>query len=234
MHQRVLGIFSHDFLRGMSQQDAAQAFNRLEINRSQLALGEKLGHGEFGVVYKAQFTSLSGMERVVAVKQLHSSGVSDSENEKFLLEARLMAVLNHPNIVQLLAVCVKTQPFSAVLEFMPGGDLRSFLRRKAGLNDGGASASASASAAAASNSMTAAASRTHTAVTANTVNDLTTLDLVNVGLQISSALVYLKDKQVVHRDLAARNVLVGDSIATVKLADFGMSRAMDEKDYYMR
>jgi len=51
-------------------------------------------------------------------------------------------------------------------------------------------------------------------------------DFINIGLQISSALVYLEAMGVVHRDLAARNVLVGQTLREhpLKLSDFGMSR----------
>lgn len=37
---------------------------------------------------------------------------------------------------------------------------------------------------------------------------------------------YLEEKCLVHRDLAARNVLVGDN-NLVKIADFGLTRAID-------
>ena len=37
--------------------------------------------------------------------------------------------------------------------------------------------------------------------------------------------------QVIHRDLAARNVLVGEGMVA-KIADFGLSRQLDTKDYY--
>jgi serine/threonine protein kinase len=40
---------------------------------------------------------------------------------------------------------------------------------------------------------------------------------------------YLETMGVVHRDLAARNVLVGETLAVVKLADFGMSRDVEER-----
>lgn len=49
--------------------------------------------------------------------------------------------------------------------------------------------------------------------------------------QLSCAMTYLESKKFVHRDIAARNVLVS-SEDCVKLADFGLSRWIDERDYY--
>ena len=50
--------------------------------------------------------------------------------------------------------------------------------------------------------------------------------------QLSSAMVHLEAKNYVHRDIAARNVLVA-SPEVVKLADFGLSRGLQESDYYV-
>ena len=41
---------------------------------------------------------------------------------------------------------------------------------------------------------------------------------------------YLEESKYVHRDLAARNVLVGEN-NIVKVADFGLARAIDEEVY---
>ncbi|KJE90294.1 TKL protein kinase [Capsaspora owczarzaki ATCC 30864] len=61
---------------------------------------------------------------------------------------------------------------------------------------------------------------------------LTLAEKVHVLGQISSGMTYLASIRFVHRDLAARNCLVGPML-TVKIADFGLSRALSvERDYY--
>ncbi|KAE8748456.1 Focal adhesion kinase 1 variant 2 [Frankliniella occidentalis] len=59
--------------------------------------------------------------------------------------------------------------------------------------------------------------------------DLATLLLYS--FQLSTALSYLESKKFVHRDIAARNVLVS-SHHCVKLADFGLSRWVEDQSYY--
>ncbi|XP_021343131.1 focal adhesion kinase 1-like isoform X2 [Mizuhopecten yessoensis] len=59
--------------------------------------------------------------------------------------------------------------------------------------------------------------------------DLCTLILYTC--QLCTALSYLESKKFVHRDIAARNVLVS-SHDCVKLADFGLSRVVEEQSYY--
>ena len=49
--------------------------------------------------------------------------------------------------------------------------------------------------------------------------------------QLSTALSYLESKKFVHRDIAARNVLVA-SHDCVKLADFGLSRVLNDSSCY--
>ncbi|XP_061572121.1 protein-tyrosine kinase 2-beta-like [Cololabis saira] len=50
-------------------------------------------------------------------------------------------------------------------------------------------------------------------------------------LQICKALAYLEGLSMVHRDIAVRNILVA-SPDCVKLGDFGLSRYVDEQEYY--
>ncbi|XP_056157026.1 protein-tyrosine kinase 2-beta [Lampris incognitus] len=60
---------------------------------------------------------------------------------------------------------------------------------------------------------------------------LTTATLVLYCLQIGKAMAYLEGRNMVHRDIAVRNVLVA-SPECVKLGDFGLSRHIEEEDYY--
>lgn len=50
--------------------------------------------------------------------------------------------------------------------------------------------------------------------------------------QLSSAMVHLEDMNYVHRDIAARNILVCNH-QTIKLADFGLSRVLEDCNYYV-
>ncbi|KAM7375058.1 hypothetical protein PAMA_014239 [Pampus argenteus] len=60
---------------------------------------------------------------------------------------------------------------------------------------------------------------------------ITASTLLLYCLQICKALAYLDDLNMVHRDIAMRNILVA-SPECVKLGDFGLSRYMDEHEYY--
>uniref|UniRef100_A0A3Q4BKB8 non-specific protein-tyrosine kinase n=1 Tax=Mola mola TaxID=94237 RepID=A0A3Q4BKB8_MOLML len=62
-------------------------------------------------------------------------------------------------------------------------------------------------------------------------NKLTNITLVLFSLQICKALVYLEGVNMVHRDIAVRNVLVAGP-ECVKLGDFGLSRYIEDEEYY--
>jgi serine/threonine protein kinase len=82
---------------------------------------EELGRGGMGVVYKARHKRL---ERLVALKMIRIGPDAGAEERRRLVgEARAVARLHHPNIVQIYEVGeVEGQPFLA-LEYIDGASL---------------------------------------------------------------------------------------------------------------
>jgi serine/threonine protein kinase len=97
-----------------------------------LELVDVLGYGGMGVVFKARQVAL---DRVVAVKFLRDAYRTDSgRHERFLQEARAVARLRHPHLVQVYefgevpaAGGATSQPY-LVLEYVSGGSLADLLR----------------------------------------------------------------------------------------------------------
>ena len=87
----------------------------------------ELGRGGMGVVYKGYETSLN---RYVAIKVLADSLAHDeSVKERFLREARSMAALNDPHIIQIYFIGDDEGQTYFVMEFVDGESLGSLLKR---------------------------------------------------------------------------------------------------------
>jgi serine/threonine protein kinase len=100
---------------------------QLLAGRSSFFLGkykliEPLGRGGMGGVFLGQHTT---MNRPVALKILSRQvGKDPSSLERFLDEARAIAALDHPNIVQAYSVDQDADRYYLVMEYIDGRDLK--------------------------------------------------------------------------------------------------------------
>ncbi|XP_036703778.1 tyrosine-protein kinase Fer isoform X3 [Balaenoptera ricei] len=95
------------------------------LNHEDVTLGELLGKGNFGEVFKGILKD----KTAVAVKTCKED-LPQELKIKFLQEAKILKQYDHPNIVKLIGVCTQRQPIYIIMELVPGGDFLSFLRKK--------------------------------------------------------------------------------------------------------
>jgi serine/threonine-protein kinase len=87
-----------------------------------------LGKGAFGIVCLAEDRKIG---RLVAVKQLSNYRRKDSEiYERFMQEARIGAQLDHPNLVNVLALEEDENSACIIMEYLGGGSLASYIHKE--------------------------------------------------------------------------------------------------------
>lgn len=91
-----------------------------DIQLAHFNLQEKLGSGQFGTVWKAYDTIL---KREVAIKVLHHGLRQREQLEAFFREARTVARLQHPHIVQVFEVGNASEPY-IVSELILGSSMK--------------------------------------------------------------------------------------------------------------
>jgi serine/threonine-protein kinase len=87
-----------------------------------------IGSGGFGTVYLAQDTWI---DKKVALKVPHKQGLDFGE---LLREPRLLASLNHPNIVTIMTAERQENVFFIVMEYVSGETLESIIARQGALD----------------------------------------------------------------------------------------------------
>jgi serine/threonine-protein kinase len=127
-HPKLAGELAH-FLAGGRQVDAAIGPGQGEGPRPVpgLVFERRLGAGAMGAVFQARHARLG---RDVAVKFLHAVGLSPDERARFQVEARMLANLQHANVVQVFefSEAVDGSPY-LVMEHMSGGSLAEWLHQ---------------------------------------------------------------------------------------------------------
>src|SRR5262245_18816406 len=95
---------------------------------AQYTVERLLGQGGMGAVYLARDITL---DRPVAIKVINPDVASNATlRERFLLEARTVAKLRHPNIVSVYAAGESNGQLYFVMEYVPGESLRDVLARE--------------------------------------------------------------------------------------------------------
>ncbi|MEM9189166.1 MAG: serine/threonine-protein kinase [Myxococcota bacterium] len=164
-------------------------------------LVEPVGEGGMASVWKGLTHGAAGFTRTVAIKRVLPSLSGDTKFAAlFVEEARVVSDLQHPNIVQIHDFDQdELGSYFIVMEWVEGIDLARYVRSY------------------------------------NRVGDTTPWPYVAaVGIEVLRALTHAHERitaegelaPVIHRDVTPSNILLGTN-GIVKLADFGLARAMD-------
>lgn len=168
---------------------------------SDLSIGDPVGSGSFGVVYRARVNSTGQLIVVKVVSVDNHDKLSVAHAEALENELHLLQALQHPRIVRYLGhertntklVCSTASPSDegekllVMCEYMPGGSIAGAIRQFGPFDE--------------------KAIALHTR-------------------QILEGLAFLHENRVCHRDLKCDNVLI-DVNGCCKLADFGCSKRLD-------
>lgn len=158
----------------------------------------RIASGGMATVYLARTRGTAGFERLFAVKLCHPHMLEQRAFvEMFLDEARVAALIHHPNVVPTVDLGTEEQLF-LVMEYVEGGALSRMLTR----------------------AFESAAKRLPTAVTLRIALDA--LAGLHAAHEVRASDGRLL--QLVHRDLSPHNVIVGvDGLS--RITDFGIARA---------
>ena len=174
--------------------------NRSLLNQRYIPL-RKLAAGGMGEIYLARQTGVAGFQRQVVLKRVHRR-LSDNPRavEMFLGEARLAALLNHPNIAQILDVGEEDGAYFIVMERIVGGSVRELAER---------------------------ATRQGRMIPMEL--SVTIIAQVLEGLRYAHGFRDESGQplKIVHRDIGPTNILVSHDGA-VKIVDFGIARAENQ------
>jgi tetratricopeptide (TPR) repeat protein len=178
-------------LAGSPRQPSTVVLGRYEVIK-------RLTSGGMGDIYLARQVAVAGFERLVILKSILPDLAEDPTFlSQFLDEARVVATLNHPNIVSVIEVAEWEGGYLLAMEYIQGVDLARLLResRKATVP-------------------------VPVRVTAGIIRDAAAgLDYAHRALDTQG-----RPLGIVHRDISPQNVMVRPD-GVVKIVDFGIAAA---------
>jgi len=168
---------------------------------------EHLSEGGMGAIYVGKKLGAGGFEMEVVLKQLLPEFTKQEEFiDLFLREAKLSATLDHANIVHTIDLVTAGGEFFIVMEYLPGGDLRTLLKRAKRRGK-----------------------RFSTAAAIYVCREvLSALAYAHVKRDFDG-----KPLKLIHRDVSPSNVLVSYS-GEVKLTDFGIAKAATHNSLFYK
>ncbi|KAF7091919.1 hypothetical protein CFC21_094460 [Triticum aestivum] len=119
--QRELVILKKEIVNESDSRFSLFRFSKIRSATNNFSDKNKLGEGGFGIVYKGQLCH----DQDIAVKRLSPNSVQGFR--EFMNEIKLIASLQHKNLVRLLGCCIKSKERILVYEYMPNGSLEEFI-----------------------------------------------------------------------------------------------------------
>ncbi|MBI5359444.1 MAG: protein kinase [Planctomycetes bacterium] len=186
--------------------------NRNRVVLQKYVILNKLGEGGMGAVYKVWDASLN---RFAALKIILISPEDDSSDaakkelvERFIMEAKTSASLNHPNILQIYETGKYDNNYFIAMEFANGGTLANYIIQKLTAGE---------------NQQKRGKPRPPRPKQA----DIKELSLLFI--EVLRGLHYTHNMNIIHRDIKPENILLekGHSGRLIpKLADFGLAKQL--------
>jgi serine/threonine-protein kinase len=159
-----------------------------------------IGEGGMGEVWVGRLRSLGGFESYVAVKVIHGRFAQEKRfRDMFLDEARVSALISHPNVVSTQDLAVEGEMLYQVMEYVDGDSLASL-----------------------QSDMEERAERMPLPVALRIAAEVCN------GLHAAHELATAdgRPRGIVHRDVSPQNILLGSN-GSVKLIDFGVALMQD-------
>ncbi len=159
---------------------------------------ESIALGGMAQLYRAKITGAEGFEKLIAIKRIlpHLSGEKDLVTA-FIDEAKLAALLNHQNIVQIYDFGLMENSYFIAMEYLIGKDLRHILSKSKEKN-----------------------------TPLGLEHALYIISRTCAGLDYAHKLTDFQGKplNLIHRDISPQNILITYE-GEVKIVDFGIAKA---------
>lgn len=159
---------------------------------------EKIATGGMAELYRAKLTGAEGFEKLIAIKKiLQHLNSEDKLVSSFIDEAKLAALIHHPNIVQVYDFGFMNETYYIAMEYLFGKDLRFTIKRTIEKN-----------------------------ISIDLEISLYIVSQLLSGLEYAHTLKDFSGKplKIIHRDIGPQNIFITYD-GQVKIIDFGIAKA---------